>query len=540
MDTDRSLCFLILAVLGASVLLGCARKTPTPTAGPASPTAVPKPTVAATPPDGGRQTPGSSAQDPVPVWVIVADQVTALDPHQMVSIHPEGSIASHIWDTLTWIDANLEVQPHLAESWRLVNDFTWEFELRPGITFHNGEPLDARAVRFSIERARSMPGSLETFAQDVDLEKVEIVSDYVLRIVTRRPEANVPYHLAFLEILPPVYYSETSSGELSVSPIGSGPYQVEAWKPGEALVLRAARSYWRGEPHWSCIVFEAVPTASGRVDALRASDIALATDLLPIQAAQWDVTIGELKAMESVQRVVVGISPVEGGPLADKRVRQALNYAVDVGRIVDALLEGYGRRYGSWANLPDSELAPWPYDVDRARALMAEAGFPGGFETALYAPSGVYYSDVAIAQAIAQQLSEIGVLVEVEILAWDAYVREILSDDPPSLFLLAMNSRGNPLEDTRSLSAGFRFRPTRWRSERFEDLLGQAGASFNQDVRLRLLNEAQGVAYDDAPCIWLWRQYDFYGVGVSLEWVPRPDGLVYLYVPRSGQTEGGY
>jgi len=510
----------------------------------------PAPQKAATPTTQRVDVEGASSESPVPppsqgesidtVLILVANEIATLEPYRMVRIHPDGSIASHLWDTLTLLNDDLQVEPCLAESWRLVNNFTWEFQLRQGITFHNGEPLDAEAVRFSIERAQSMLGSLETFAKDVDLEKVEAVDEYTLRITTRQPVANLPFHLAFLEILPPVYYSETPPDQLAVAPEGSGPYRLDRWTPDEGIVLEAVPSYWRGSPALPRLVFQTVPTAEERMAALRDGRASLVTDLSPMPIDQWDSSTGRLEAIESTQRMFIGMRVEEESPLADKRVRQALNYGVNVERIVDDWLAGYGERYGSWVNPPSNnpDLAPWPHDPDLARDLLAEAGYREGFTVTLRTPTGVYYQDVTIAEAIAQQLGEIGVTVEVEAVDWTTFAHQLLSDDIPPLFLLGLNSRGDGLEDVKNLSTAFTFNTTGWRDESFEDTLKQALSTFSASSRARLLNEAQSIAYEESPWIWLWRSYDFYGVGPGLDWMPRRDGLVCLYKPVTASSEG--
>ncbi|HXW00475.1 MAG TPA: ABC transporter substrate-binding protein, partial [Anaerolineae bacterium] len=308
--------------------------------------------------------------------ILMDDAVTTLDPYLMVNTHYDGSIASHVWDTLVLLNDKLELEPQLAESWRLVNNFTWEFKLRQGLKFHNDEPLTAEAVRFSIERAQTLPGSLETFAQDVGLEKVEVMNDYTLHLTTRQPVANLPYHLAFLEILPPVYYTDTDPNQVALAPVGSGPYQVTSTEDG-ALVLDSVPSYWWGAPALPRLIFKVIPEAEQRLAALAAGEASLVTDLPPTSADQWDVPNSRLEAIESTRRLFVGMRMGEGTPLANKQVRQALNYGVNVGEIIDNNLAGYGDRYGSWVNPPanNPDLEPWPYDPDTARTLLAEAGY---------------------------------------------------------------------------------------------------------------------------------------------------------------------
>ncbi len=479
------------------------------------------------------ETSTSTAAEAAPTLILVADKINTLDPYQMVSLHPEGSVASHLWDTLTLLNDDLQIEPHLAESWRVVNNFTWEIKLRRDINFHNGEPVNAEAVRFSIERAQSTPGSLETFDRDVALEKVEIVDDYTLRLTSKQPVVNLPYHLAFLEILPPVYYSETNSDLLAVTPIGSGPYQLsEVWTPNETLVLEAVPTYWKGAPDLTRLIFETVPLPDKRLEALRLEEATLVTDLPPMPVDEWNSLNSKLEAIESTQRMFVGIHVEEESPLADKQVRQALNYGVNVEQIVEDWLEGYGEPYGSWVNPPanNPDLAPWPYDPDLARELLTEAGYGGGFTMTLRTPAGGYHNDAAIAEIMAQQLSELGITMQVDSVSnWGIYVRQLLTDDTADLFLLGLNSRGDGLEDVKNLSINFPFNPGGWQNESFEELLERGTNTFNEDSRNRHLNEAQAVAYEDAPWIWLWRPYDFYGVSQNLDWTPRRDGLVNLY-----------
>lgn len=544
MKSLKSVAVIILLLAVGGALLACASQAP---ASPSPAANVPAPTApAGEAVDAGTGATDSTAEgaetvtsspgvaDTGTTLILIAGDVTTLEPYRLVSIHPDGSVASHLWDTLTLLNDDLKVEPHVAESWRLVNNFTWEFKLHPGIVFHNGEPLNAEAVRFSIERARSMPGSLETFATDVDLQQVKVLDDQTLHIVTRQPVANLPYYLAFLEILPPVYYSETSPDQLAIAPIGSGPYQLSNWIPGQELVLEANPAYWQGEPALPRLVFQVVPSAEDRLAALRDGSAALVTDLPPIPPAEWDSPTSRLEAIEGTQRIFIGMRIEDGSPLADKRVRQALNYGVNVEPIVNDWFAGYGQRYGSWVNPPwdNPELTPWPYDPDLARDLLAEAGYQQGFTTTLRAPIGAYHQAVSIADTIALQLAEIGVSVEVETADWTAYEQDLLAGEVAPLFFLGLNSHADGLEDVRNLSSSFTFNPAGWHNGAFEDILAQATNTFNDNSRSRLLNEAQSIAYDEAPWIWLWRPYQFYGINQRLDWAPRRDGLVHLYQPK--------
>ncbi|MFN2232158.1 MAG: ABC transporter substrate-binding protein [Anaerolineae bacterium] len=535
MKPSKALVAVLVAALVLGLLVGCARRRATPTV---QPTAV-EPT--ATPPSTPTPDPTPTLRVPMPtpedetLVVLVADAVDSLDPYLMVRVHPEGSIASHLWDTLTRLNGDLQAEPYVAESWWMIGDCTWEFTLRPDVVFHDGERLDAEAVRYSVARSQSLPGSTESFAREVGLATVEVVSDRIVRLTTLRPVPDLPYHLAFLEILPPGHYSTVEPEQAGNDPVGSGPYRLEDWIPGKEVALAAVPSYWGGAPRWSRIVFRSVPDLQDRLSALSSGAASLVTDLPPIKADRWDVADTRLEAIESTTRMLIGMHAAPDTPLADRRVRRALNYGVDVAQVVDEWLEGYGERYGSWVNPPGNNpaLVPWPYDPDLARELLADAGYADGLEITLTTPSGAYYQDAAIAQSIAQQWDEIGIQARVEVLDWGTYVERLLSEDVPSLFLLGMNSRGNALQDVRNLSQEWPYNPTGWQEPLFAQQLRLASTTFDPQARATALDELQALAYDEAPWIWLWRPYRFYGVSQYLDWTPRRDGLVNLYEPRS-------
>jgi peptide/nickel transport system substrate-binding protein len=165
--------------------------------------------------------------------------------------------------------------------------------------------------------------------------------------------------------------------------------------------------------------------------------------------------------------------------------------------------------------------------------LLAAAGYSDGFQIVLDTPVDRYYQDQAISEAIAAQLAEVGIQVQIQTHPWSTYVSErLIPKETSSLFLLGIASRGNGLEDTANLAADFSFNPTLWRNVEFERLVAEARSTFNNEQRQALLDQAQIIAYEEAPWIWLWRPYDFYGVVSWLEWHPRADGLIYLYKAR--------
>jgi peptide/nickel transport system substrate-binding protein len=474
------------------------------------------------------------------ITVLAQDSAGTLDPYLMVGTGLEKSIAAHIWDTLVWRSDDFDLEPGLAESWRLMNDLTWEIALRHDINFHNGEPFNAQSVKFSLERTVQLEDSVETFASDVALQSVEVIDDYTVRIHTAEPAVSMIYELSTVEMLPPAYYAKTALEELSFSPIGSGPYQVASWDPDGRVVLEANTDYWRGAPAIETLVFQAESDVNQRLTRLAEASADIVIDLAPDNAEAANTEGTKLVTVESTRRLFVGLRAEEDTPLADRRVRQAMNYALDVQALIAEFHAGYGQRYGSWVNPPyaNPELGPWPYDPDKAKDLLTQAGYSEGFEVAMDTPVGRYYRDQEIAEAIAAQLERVGIRVTVQPQEWSTYASErLIPKKTAPLFLLSLMSRGDGLEDARNLAFDFPFNPTLWYNDEFEQLIGKAGNTFNQTLHLSLLRQAQAVAYEEAPWIWLWRPFHFYGVSQDLNWwQPRADGLIYLYIPAPKAT----
>ena len=168
----------------------------------------------------------------------------------------------------------------------------------------------------------------------------------------------------------------------------------------------------------------------------------------------------------------------------------------------------------SWVNPPGNnvQLEPWSYDPERARELLTQAGYPEGFVTTLHTPNGVYHEDVAIANALAEQWGELGITVQVEVHEWEDYVAALLSDSPRRSFSSASTRAATHCRTRETCRPALGLTRPAGNNDSFEDAVRRAQNTFNENARARLLNEAQSIAYEEAPWVWLWRQVDFYGV----------------------------
>jgi peptide/nickel transport system substrate-binding protein len=377
--------------------------------------------------------PQSSAQD---LTVGMQGEPGTLDP-QFNLLGTNTSALRNIYDTLLSRDPSLQLRPSLAESWRAVDDTTWEFRLRDGVRFHDGSLLTAEDVRFTIERVTRVPGNPNSYATYIQgIREVQVVDPRTVRFLTEGPVPLLPTNLSNIFIISGAKGPRsTSDFNTGAAAIGTGPYKLASWQPGQPLVLERNPSYFDAAPAWARVTFRPIPNDGARVGALLAGDVDF-INAVPLQ----DVT--RLEKSEGARRFSVfsGASsyvfmlypevgrdtlpgtrdaqgqPLPANPWKDARVREAVSLAINRPAIVERLMEGRaqvanqaipGSFFGHSSRIP-----PARFDADRARALLREAGFPNGFQTTLACPNDRFVNDSKICEAAAQQLQRVGIHAE--------------------------------------------------------------------------------------------------------------------------------
>src|SRR2546426_6555168 len=364
--------------------------------------------------------------------IVIAQGVdpTTLDP-QWHEETPAYNVLLNIYDTLLFRDKDLKIIPWLAESWKLVNPTTWEFKIRKGVKFHNGEEVDADAVKFSLDRIRDPETKARQSVYFRLVTSVDVVDKHTVRVVTSRPYPTLENHLALRgAIMPPGHFRGKDKVFADRNPVGSGPYKFVRWVKDEQIELEANPSWWGGAPKIKTIVFRPIPEHAVRAAALQAGEIDVAVNIPPhlVQSIEKHPRLYVSKA-PSVRTIFIPIyayqydtankpvGPVEG-PTRDKRVRQALLAAVNVDEIIKTVLEGNAVRTATPLTPKhfgfDPSFAPVKLDVDRVRKLLAEAGFPQGLDLTLNSPDGRYQKDKEVAEAVAGQLTKAGIRTRVK------------------------------------------------------------------------------------------------------------------------------
>ncbi|HEU4742298.1 MAG TPA: ABC transporter substrate-binding protein [Meiothermus sp.] len=482
---------------------------------------------------------GAFAQNRADTIVIAQGvDVTVLDPNNQLET-PTANVLANIFDTLYLRMPDGSAKPWLATGVRAVNPTTWEMTIRQGVKFHNGEDLTAETVKWNFDRVIDPAKPLRISNSWAALSKVEVVNPTTLRFTFRNPFPLFQTRLTGFFILPQKYVSENGNKYLQ-EPVGTGPYKFVRWVRDQQFELEANPNYWNGAPKIKRVIFRPIPEASSRVAELISGGVDIITNLVPeaVNAVRAS-NAADVRTVPSIRNIfiILNTQDKKDGPLANPKVRLALNYAVDKRAIVKNVLGGFGQPTGCSLNsyifgYDQRSCQPYEYNPARAKQLLAEAGYPNGFSMTLGSPNGRYLNDRQVAEAIVGQLAQVGVKAELRVQEWSSYVGQVLERKIPTDAVL-LGWGNNEFDADNSLYSLFYGGTVRGgprqvafsyvRSVPLDNALLQAQRTIDPEQRKKLYLDALKVLRAEAPWLFLHQQEDLYGVSKRVDWKPRPD-----------------
>jgi peptide/nickel transport system substrate-binding protein len=469
--------------------------------------------------------------------VAVSSLPTELDPDYGESSE-KGNVLRQIFDLPTWYDSQGVLHPWVFESWEVINEgLTYRVKIREGLTFASGTPVNAETVKFTFDRMVDpemlAAGANNQFPLRANLVGTVVVDEYTLDINTEEPNVLVPARLYVVYLVDPSFYDGATPEQAATEAHGGGPYRLVEFVSDDYAVMERVEGYWAGTPDIERLVFRAVPETSSRIAMLETGEVDIALGLAPDDISIVERIPGvHIAAIEGARRIgLVFNQRLE--KFQDKRVRQAFNLAIDWEEIDQALLHGLSSRavtYRGSDYCANPELSPYPYDPERALALLQEANFPMD-ETITIDISSSYGYRVPVVQAMASQLERLGLDVEVNVIEFSVYMQMITNREFNDLIEIGLGGRGVPVQDAEVLMDGALWHPGGWDDEQareFNSLLAEMKTEFNEDVTCQMTKELEAITYDAAP--WLFSHHSLVIAGVNdrVNWKPRIDDQLFF------------
>ncbi len=453
----------------------------------------------------------------------------SMDPYLVSQVAGE-SVSKMLFDNLIERDFDGKLAPGLAESWKVVDNTTLEFKLRGGVKFHNGETLDASAVKFSVERMQSEALKSPFRANFTVIKEVKVLDPQTVQFVLGKTDAAILDNLAAqLAIVPPAYTKQAGDAGFAQKPVGTGPFKFVEWVKDDHVTLEANPDYWsgsfKGKALVQTVIFRPIPDASTREAALKAGTIDIMQDLQPdrVKALQdAGFTIATQDAPQEAFIFFVADAP--GTPLADQRVRQAINYGVDVDSIIKNVLQGYGRRIASPIGALtlgyDPAVKPYPYDPAKAKQLMADAGYlDKGFDVVIDASA----SDKTLTtEAVAGELAKLNIRATIRRLDLAAFNDNWSKKQTSPMVAARWSGMFDPAN-----GLGFFAKSdgllSRYKNAEADRLIAEGVGTLDPAQRAQTYARLSQVLHDDPLALYLWNTQNLYALNKRVSgWKPHP------------------
>jgi len=469
--------------------------------------------------------------------VALPSHAPTLDPH--MHFERVGILVNiNMFDSLLHRNTKLEFEPSLALSWKPLSDTQWEFKLRKGVKFHNGETMTAEDVKYSFDRVLDQSKKSPQYGNIRAIKEVRIVNPDTVHIITDKPFPLLLERLVFFPIVPKKHVEAVGDQAFgTTSPVGTGPWKFVEWKRDQLIRLQAFDQHWRGKPPFKNLVFRAVPEIATQVAEIKTGGVDIIrnvpADIMPELKTHPQAYISSTPIL----RVHYVEFDMRSAPFDKKLVRQAANYAIDKQTIIQKLMAGLGKQVATTVQPLafgfDPELKPYPYDPKKAKELLAQAGYPNGVDITLHS------GDLAIRpqfEAICQMLTEVGIRTTPKM--WDpgpAWNKFFQGEGKATNGYYGTWGNYSVFDADAVLHPLFHTEQGGWvgkwytRVEGLDKLIDEGRSSVDGPKRKRTYSQIQQMIREEAPSIYLFTQYDTLGISKKVQYAARPDEWLWLY-----------
>ena len=479
----------------------------------------------------------ADAQPKDTLTVALVSHAPTLDPH--MHFERVGILVNiNMFDSLLHKNARLEYEPSLATSWKALSDTQWEFKLRKGVKFHNGETMTPDDVKYSFERVLDQKKKSPQYGNVRAIKEIRIVDPETIHIITDKPFPLLLERLVFFPIVPRKHVEAVGDQAFgTTSPVGTGPWKFVEWKRDQLIRLEAFDQHWRGKPAFKHLIIRAIPEIATQVAEMKTGGVDLirnvSADLIPELKSHPQTYVSSAPIL----RVHYVEFDMRVPPFDKKLVRQAANQAVDKQTIIQKLMGGLGQIVATTVQPKafgfDPDVKPYPYDPKKAKELLAQAGYPNGVDITLHS---AFVEFRPVFEAITQMLTEVGIRTNAKM--WDpgpAWNKVLQGEGKATNGYYGSWGNYSVFDADAVLHPLYHTEPGSWigkwytRVEGLDRLIDEARSTVDQAKRKRTYSQIQQMIREEAPAIFLWTQYDTLAISRKVEYAARGDEWLWLF-----------
>ncbi|MBP9483714.1 MAG: glutathione ABC transporter substrate-binding protein [Negativicutes bacterium] len=451
-----------------------------------------------------------STTDKTFVYALQADART-LDPHMSTDASSSNSMNKKVYETLITTDKDNKIVPLLATEWKQIDPVTWEFTLRKGVKFHDGSDFNAQAVKASFERLLDPATKRNRRSVLQAIKEVKVIGDDKVQIITDGPYAPLLLHLTHSagSIMSPKAIEADAKGDkpLPQNPVGTGPFKFVSWTKGDNITLARNDGYWGTKPQMAKVILKIVPEDATRIAMVKTGE-AQAADQVPVTDVE---RIGKDSSMNLVRTTIYRSEFIsfntERAPFNNPKVREAISQAIDYDGLIKGVYNGVGTTsvssMGPQVFGHNPNLKPYVYNMENAKKLLADAGYPNGFKATLYVPDRKIR--IKMAEVIQAQLKPLGIDIEIRSLEQGTYFKETEEGKQDLCIDGWSNQTGDadfsltPVFGSGGIKTGQNI--ARYNNPKIDQLLDQARSEIDPEKRKQLYYQVQEIVREDIPVI---------------------------------------